>query len=158
MTGDGKADVLIHDQVSGGWWIGRSTGTGFAVEQWAQGFGTGAPDRERIFVADVTGDGKADVLIHDRVSGGWWIGRSTGAGFAVEPWASGFGTGSAEREQVFVVDVTGDGRADVVIHNRASGGWWVGRSTGSSFAIEQWASGLGTGSADREEVFVGGTR
>ena len=45
-----------------------------------------------------------------------------------------------------------------MVHDRVSGGWWVGRSTGSGFAVEQWASGFGTGDSAREEVFVGAAR
>jgi hypothetical protein len=46
---------------------------------------------ERTRVADFTGDGRADVAVHDRRSGHWWVGRSTGSGLAIEPWAVRFG-------------------------------------------------------------------
>ncbi len=143
FTGDRRADVAIYDRRTGGWWVGRSTGAGFAIEPWASHFGT-RPDVEDVFVGDFTGDGRADVAIHDRVSGDWWVGRSTGAGFAIEPWASQFGTRGSDIEEIFVADVDGDGRMDVVIHDRQVGAWWVGRSTGSGLVLELWATGFGT--------------
>jgi hypothetical protein len=104
-----------------------------------------------------TGDGKADVAIHNRQTGAWWIGRSTGTNFAIELWAAGFGNRGAPREEAFVGDFTGDGRADAAIHDRVTGDWFVGRSTGASFAVEAWVSGFGN-MGDTEDVFAGQIR
>jgi hypothetical protein len=153
FTGDARADVAIHDRTSGRWWVGRSTGTSFVIEPWAVGFGTGGPEREAIFTGDFDGDGRLDVAIHDRATGEWWIGRSTGAGFAVERWAVGFGTRAAV-ERAYVGDFTGDGRADVAIHNTATGEWWIGRSTGPAFAVEAWATNFGNRGPEVEDVHV----
>jgi hypothetical protein len=105
-------------------------------------------------VADFTGDGKADVAVHDRQTGAWFIGRSTGSSFLVEPWASAFGNRGAV-EDVFVADFTGDGKADVAIHDSRTGEWFVGRSTGSSLLVEAWVSRFGDRGATIEDVFGG---
>ena len=39
FTGDGKVDVAIHDQQTGDWYVGVSTGTSFSIERWIGGFG-----------------------------------------------------------------------------------------------------------------------
>ena len=52
---------------------------------------------------------------------------------------SNLGNRGAAVEEVFVGDFTGDGRADVAIHDRQTGDWFIGRSTGSVFTIEAWA-------------------
>jgi hypothetical protein len=155
FTGDGRADVAVHDRRSGEWFIGRSTGTSFAVERWATGFGNRGRDAEEILVADFTGDGKADVAIHDRETGAWHVASSTGSGFAIEHWAAGFGNRGRDAEEVLVGDFTGDGKADVAIHDRRTGDWYVGRSTGGGFTIAHWARSFGTRGPDVEETLVG---
>jgi hypothetical protein len=155
FTGDGKGDVAIHNVQTGDWFVGRSTGAAFVVETWASRLGTRGPAFEQVFVADFTGDGKTDVAIHDRQTGTWVVGRSTGSAFVTEPWATGFGNRGPAVEEVFVADFTGDGRADVAIHDRQTGNWFVGRSTGSALAIEPWATGFGNLGPAAEEVLLG---
>lgn len=84
-------------------------------------FGDGYTGGARIARGDINGDGVPDVIVGSgggmtaRVRG--WDGRSRGLIFDVAPF-DGF-TGSAE---VAVGDITGDGRADVVIGPGAGGG------------------------------------
>jgi subtilisin family serine protease len=154
FTGDGLTDVAIHDHRRGRWFVGRAGAGTFAVEAWADGFGDRGPEREGVFVGDFDGDGRADVALHDRQTGDWFVGRSTGAGFAVSRWATGFGNRGPELEDVFVADFTGDGRADVAVHDRPTGQWWIGRSTGSGLVVERWATNFGTRGRDVETIFV----
>jgi hypothetical protein len=154
FTGDGKADVAIHDLGTGDWFIGRSTGSGFTIELWTTGFGNRGATAEEVRVADFTGDGKTDVAIHDRLTGDWFVGRSTGSTFLIESWAATFGN-RGPVEEVFVADFTGDGMADVAIHDGQTGNWFVGRSTGSSVLVEPWASRFGDRGASIENVFGG---
>jgi hypothetical protein len=100
------------------------------------------------FFADVTGDGKADVIaVNDYTT---VVRRSTGVGFGVnELWTENGFYGS--RATAFA-DVTGDGLADGIVVNDYS--VTVRRSTGASFAPnEPWTEGpfygaLGTFFAD----------
>lgn len=154
FTGDGRTDVAIHDHATGDWFVGRSTGTEFVVARWATGFGNRGQNAENVLVGDFNGDGLADVAIHDRGTGDWFVGLSTGTEFAFTRWLTGFGNRGTGRESVFVGDFTGDGRTDVAIHDRQTGAWWIGRSTGTSFALEPWASNFGTG-GQAERIFIG---
>lgn len=120
------------------------------------GFGNRGPDAEESFAADFTGDGRTDLAIRLRATGDW-CGRSTGSNFAIELWAAGFGNRGPSREEAFVGDFTGAGHADAAIPDRMTGDWFVGRSTGSSFAVESWVTGFGN-MGDTEEVLAGQIR
>jgi hypothetical protein len=149
FTGDGKADVAIHDRRSGDWWVGVSKGQSFTPQLWVSTFGNRA--EEETFIADFTGDGKADVAIHDRRSGNWWVGVSKGQSFMPQLWASGFGNHA--EEETFIADFTGDGKADVAIHDLRSGDWWAGVSGEKGFKLQQWAADFPIIGAE-DETFV----
>lgn len=79
---------------------------------WAQGHGVGTSKQ---FLADVTGDGKADSVVSIAGTGEWWVAPSTGSNFAgYSQWISGHGVGSTW--QMFG-DVNGDGKADAVTYH-----------------------------------------
>jgi subtilisin family serine protease len=154
FTGDGRTDVAIHDHGTGNWYVGRATNGRFGVEPWATSFGNRGLDRENALVGDFSGDGRADIALHDRATGDWFVGRSTGASFAIARWASSFGNRGPAFEETYAADFTGDGQADVAVHDRQTGAWWIGRSTGTSFVIERWAINFGDRGRDTEDVFV----
>jgi hypothetical protein len=92
---------------------------------------------DRNHVADVTHDGRADLI-------GWndaskWVQLSTGSGFsAPQDWSEGTPLYGSRAD--LVGDVNGDGRADLIGWNDASK--WVQLSTGSGFTGPQdWSEG-----------------
>ena len=121
------------------------------------GFGCGSNEQ---FVADVTGDHKADAVVffNDYGSpgfrGSWYVAKSTGANFygGESNWINEFGQGSGKR---FLGDVTGDGAADVITYTDNSithGNWWVAQANGTNGNATgfinpgQWANHYGPGS------------
>jgi hypothetical protein len=149
VNGDGRQDLLgIADNHVG---VQLSTGTGFTARQvWATStfnpssnwFDVGM--RPRVWVSDVTGDGLPDIV--GVATNGVWVQVNTGSAFlpavnwatlSFSPSANWFTTGLHPR--VWLVDVNGDGRSDLLgITDNFVG---VQLSTGKSFAPrEQWAA------------------
>lgn len=137
VTGDGLPDVVGFAR--SGVFVARGTGTGFATaSKWSGGFGLTTStagwktDRDPRTLADVTGDGILDIVGFR--SDGVYVAAGTGSRFgAAKRWTTSFGSrewtlGSMPRA---VVDVNGDGRADIVGFGRD--GVHLSLSTGSRF-------------------------
>src|SRR5438128_2531791 len=88
-----------------------------------------------VHVADVTGDGTADLVGRAADTGEWWVARSTGSAFVNVKW--GQWVPSIKWLDVQVADVNGDGKADLVGRAADSGDWWAALSTGSGFVNQK---------------------
>ena len=103
----------------------------------------------RLFLGDVTGDGRDDAIAYFEGSGDWYVAPSTGTSFASlapnwVPWITMFGLGPSRQ---FVADVNGDGRDDAVVMYPSTGDWYVAPSTGGTFVRDpstwQWLAAFG---------------
>jgi len=94
-TGDGKADMVYYSNNIYKYWVGSSSGGGFwGLSEWSYD-GPGYNNLDNAFVADVTGDGKADKVLWFRGTGNWYVAASSGGGFwPLNLWVSGHGAGS----------------------------------------------------------------
>jgi hypothetical protein len=149
FNGDGRADFMWW---SNGWYVALSKGNGFEpITQWlsANGGPYGAaanhPSNPRFqYIADVNGDGRADYIWFNS---GWNVALSTGLGFATGvKWLdsvvpnTGIDTSpllTSSTNDVFVADLNGDGRADLMWRVYAGNNhrWYVAYSSGSSFGL-----------------------
>ncbi len=139
VTGDGKVDVLSFQQ--GGLYVWESSGTGIVgtnaskrggYQQWSAE--NWAPATRTHGLADVTGDGKVDILSFQQ--GGLYVWESSGSGivgtnaskrggyqqWSAENWAPATRTHG-------LADVTGDGKVDILSFQQ--GGLYVWESSGS---------------------------
>jgi hypothetical protein len=91
-----------------------------------------------VHLADVSGDGKANLVGRDLATGAWWVGVPSGNGFVTQKW--GQWSPAVTWVDVQVADVTGDGRADIIGRVLQTGEWWVAVSTGSSFVNQKWTT------------------
>ena len=150
MNGDGLADVVGF--ANSGAYVSLSTGTGFdPPTRWIASYGYSAggwtsQDKYPRWVADVSGDGLADVV--GFANTGVYVSLSTGTSFGPPTrWIASYGYSaggwtSQDLYPRFVADVNGDHRADVV--GFGAGGVYVSLSTGSSFSAPiLWIRGYG---------------
>ena len=112
---------------------GASGGT-FGSTDWGPSAGSWCSGNdERLFTGDFDGDGRADVLCHDRETGDIEIdyydsvAKFGGTDETVDPWCS------ANDNQLIIGDFDGDGADDLLCHNHANGGRWIDRA-GNGFS------------------------
>ncbi len=160
VNGDGKEDAVAYFDtggLNGDWYVGLSDGTKFngAAQPWLTGFGDASHDQ---FIADVNGDGKADVVLYYDVPGAlgkWYVALSNGSSFVPHSaWLDGHGSGS---QRQMVEDIDGDGKADAVAFFDVpgfAGKWYTALSNGSSFGGGGglWRDGYAAGS---QKQFLG---
>jgi phospholipase C len=136
VTGDGRADIVGFGD--DGVWVSLSNGDGTfqpAVYGLADlGYNSGwRVEQHPRFLADITGDGRADIVGFG--DDGMWTALSNGAGgFSTLQLAiAGFTDWRDDQHPRFMVDITGDGTADLVGFNQQ--GMWTARSNGNGTFI-----------------------
>ncbi|MFI0544307.1 FG-GAP-like repeat-containing protein [Streptomyces sp. WSLK1-3] len=147
ITGDGKADLIVHG-TDGNVSVRRNMGTYFdGGTHWSAGWGrfvTGT-DMGRLYFADITGDGKADLIVHG-TDGNVSVRRNMGTYFdGGTHWSAGWGrfvTGT-DMGRLYFADITGDGKADLIVHG-TDGNVSVRRNMGTYFdGGTHWSAGWG---------------
>ena len=123
LTGDGRADIVGFGDA--GVWTALSNGDGtfspprFVVADLGYEAGGWRVEKHPRFLADITGDGKADIVGFG--DAGVYVALSNGDGsfaFTPQPALEDFGYEAGgwrvENHSRFLADVTGEGRADIV--------------------------------------------
>jgi hypothetical protein len=145
VNGDGKADLVAFSPVGsarGQVYVMLNKGNGEmdgVVRRWHDFF---CIDKEQCELADVNGDGKADLVSFDH-KGTVYVSLSTGNGFTGTgvKWHKSFCYGAQECR---LGDVNGDGKSDLVAFARAAsassaGKVFVAKSNGTAFGpAEKW--------------------
>ncbi|MGW8767273.1 FG-GAP repeat domain-containing protein [Streptomyces sp. NPDC055815] len=150
---DGYMDLLARDK-AGVLWLYKGTGSFTGARFKARvnvGAGWGAYDR-LAGGADVTGDGRADLLARDK-AGVLWLYRGTGSGTTPYATRTRVGSGWGAYDQLVVAgDLTDDGKADTVARDRA-GVLWLYRGTGGAGAPFAGRTRIGSGWNAYDRVF-----
>ncbi|MFC8912026.1 trypsin-like serine protease, partial [Streptomyces cinereoruber] len=120
IDGDGKDDLVLQ-RTDGAVVVHRNLGSSFGPgtvmsNGWGR-FVTGT-DLGRLYFADITGDGKADLIVHG-TDGIVSVRKNMGTYFdGGTHWSTGWGrfvTGT-DLGRLYFADITGDGKADLIVH------------------------------------------
>jgi hypothetical protein len=138
------ADIGVYEYAPAREHVARSTGSVFkSTGRWIDGWKSSSEwHKFRHLVGDVNGDGLDDLVLYNPYNGWIDVALSDGKAFTPDPaftipstlYRNGTYTIAACVYYPTLGDVDGDGRADLIFHNRNTGQWIVHRSTGSSFA------------------------
>ncbi|MFD2263439.1 FG-GAP-like repeat-containing protein [Lacibacterium aquatile] len=155
VNGDGRADIVGFG--ANGVYVSLSTGTAFGTQTaWSssfgfKGYGNVQADYNsktpRRFLADMNGDGMADIV--EFGIDGIYVALSSGTSFgARSKWTSGFPNWAASTKRwMTVADVNGDGLNDVVSNDEY--GLYVALNTGKSLLTHtKWSKDFGFNSAE----------
>jgi len=126
FNGDGFADIVLRNQVSGLWLMLPMQGRTVMRNDDFGGIGiTQDLAWEVAGAKDITGDGKADLLLRHNVRGQWLLLPMNGKQVDRGENFGGirFLTTDLSWQPAQVDDFTGDGRADVLVRNNVTGAW-----------------------------------
>ena len=136
LTGDGRADIVGFGDA--GVWVALNNGDGtfqtpnLVLPNFGYAAGGWRVERHPRFLADLTGDGRADIVGFG--DAGVWVALNNGDGtfqgpnLVVSTFGYAAGGWRVERHPRFLADLTGDGRADIVGFGNA--GVWVALNNG----------------------------
>ncbi|MFF3755918.1 FG-GAP repeat domain-containing protein [Streptomyces sp. NPDC002185] len=120
---DGREDVIARERSTGKLWLYPGTGNGSVGARKLIGGGWNTMGLLAAF-GDLSGDGRSDLLGVEKSTGKLWLypGTSGGALGARKLIGGGWNSMNA---LVGAGDMTGDGRADLVARERATGKLWL---------------------------------
>jgi hypothetical protein len=142
INGDGIADIVVEDPGSGQIYVGYQNGSGNGVPNWAA---LSNPMLGWVVdgVADINGDGFADIVIQNQSTGQTMFADMRGGQF------NGWGTATTglttDYRVTGAVDVLNNGHADVIVQQQSTGATYYAQEGANGFV--QWGvvgTGVGT--------------
>ena len=143
FDGNGKDDIGgFRESAAGEWWIRYSTGLGRTVSFTTLYEGRWSPtaDWGDFMVADITGDGREDIVAKN-ATGQWW--RMAQPGVIGSRFDNQFlATWGAGYRNIATGDINGDGFADIIGLDSASQWWIVDGQLEQNQFIGRWSSSI----------------
>ncbi|WNI15151.1 N-acetylmuramoyl-L-alanine amidase [Actinacidiphila sp. ITFR-21] len=142
ITGDGRPDLIARDS-KGNLWLFKGTGTSTVLAA-RTSIGSGWNSYNLISgLADVTGDGKADLIARD-TGGVLWLFKGTGSATAPFSARAKLGGGSAYNAVLGTGDLNTDAKADMLTRD-TDGKLWLFKGTGNAASPFAAKVQVGTG-------------
>ena len=156
FNGDNRDDLLCHDITTGYKWIDYASTSGqFNGTDWERNANWCSHSHAQLFIGDFNGDSFDDLLCHDG-DGTKWIDYANSSGqFNGTDWSAALNWCSHNAGRLFIGDVNGDNRDDLICHDVYNGNKWVdyaSTSPSSPFAGTDWSIGIGWCSHDSGEI------
>lgn len=158
FNGDGRDDLLCHDIGSGKKWIDFADSSGqFGGSDWSRAANWCSHATGRLFVGDFNGDGRDDMLCHDVADGRKWIDFADASGqFNGTDWSRSSNWCNHDTAELHIGDFNGDGRADMLCHDTATGEKWIDfADVNGKFFGTDWDGALTFCSHNAGRLFVG---
>ncbi|QSQ17325.1 FG-GAP repeat domain-containing protein [Myxococcus landrumensis] len=124
FNGDGMADMLCHDWLTGDKRIAfaRPPDGHFVGNDWQAAMGWCNRQGSQLFTGDFDGDGRADMICHDSITGEKWIAFARPGGYFVgTDWYQDMKWCNRLSARFSVADFNGDGRTDLFCYDVSSG-------------------------------------
>ncbi|MFF7675626.1 FG-GAP-like repeat-containing protein [Actinacidiphila glaucinigra] len=122
---DGHEDVIASEKATGKLWLYPGTGSGgLGTRKLIGNGGWNSMGRLAAF-GDLTGDGRSDLLGAEKATGKLWLYPGTSSGGLGARKLIGNGGWNGMNALVGAGDMTGDGRADLVAREKATGKLWL---------------------------------
>jgi hypothetical protein len=152
VTGDGRADI-VAERPDGTIYLYANGGSNTSPYSTGSQIGSGWQQFRTVTLADVTGDGRAD-LVATRSDGTLLLYPNGGSN--TSPYSSGSQIGSGWQPFSWVLggDVTGDGRADIVAA-KPDGTLWLYPNGGSNTSPYSTGSQIGNGWQQFDRIMLG---
>ena len=138
LNGDGKPDLVVANQCgnSNNCWsgsVGVLLGNGDGTFQSVATYASGGQTVVSVVTADVSGDGKLDVIVADQCDfsadcGTGLIGVLLGNGDGTLQTVQTYAAGALETDSVVVRDLNGDGKLDILATNQCNDEFCFGSS------------------------------
>jgi hypothetical protein len=141
FDGDSRAEILGYYPDDGSWRLRVSDGNKLYLKEVGNTSGFGRMDDDRPFwVADFTGDGRADILFYYPGDGNWWLGSYDGHQLNWRFAANTLGFGQVwDGRPFWVGDFNGDGIAEMLFYYPDDGNWWLGSYKGANPGLWSFA-------------------
>ena len=127
FNGDGRDDFLCHDANTGYKWVDYADGRGrFTGTDWHRNAYWCSHNGGALYVGDFNGDGREDLLCHDKNTGYKWVDYADSNGhFNGTDWQADLRWCRGAHDKLYIGDFNADNRSDLLCHNTTAGQQWL---------------------------------